>query len=303
MSQRAKSNIKVTFVVGPTACGKSGWALERACELKAKGQLTAIVNCDSIQVYQGLQIGSATPSEVETKLVEHRLYSYVKKGGKITAGEYARDFMQTMQELERQNFQQVFVVGGTGFYFQAIEKGMYSIGASDPVIKAQVELELTQANGAQNLYEELKSKDPQAAEKISLNDHYRLGRAIEMMRVHGKTVTAVKAEMESSQTPFPWPLEKVGFLPSKEVLAERISLRTQKMLELGLVDEVSTLLGEGLESWEALQSVGYRETIMFLNGQVENLDALKALINQNTLKLTKRQKTWFKRDSEIRWLS
>src|SRR6185312_163592 len=183
--------VKVVFVVGTTASGKSDLALKLAQKFSG-----AIINCDSIQLYQNLNIGSAKPTQEERALVPHFLFDVVPEGQEITAGQYVKLCEETLKKIEKQ-FPVAFVVGGTGFYFQALEKGMYPTGHADEAMKQQVEEELSTPDGALQLYEELKAKDPIAAQRIFPNDHYRLGRAIELMRVHGKSLTEVQAQFES----------------------------------------------------------------------------------------------------------
>jgi tRNA dimethylallyltransferase len=289
--------MKVVFVVGPTASGKSALAFSWAQEFGG-----AIINCDSIQVFKSLDIGSAKPSVAERQLVPHFLFDYVDEGKEITAGEYSRDFFKTLEQI-KDRFPIVFVVGGTGFYFQAIEKGMYPIGAADPEIIKQVEGELQTAGGPEDLHRELSERDPKAAAKISLNDHYRIARAVEMMRTHGRPVSEIKEEFESKREPFPYPLLKIGVKASKEELLPRIELRTQKMLQQGLLKEVESLSQRGLQTWAPLQSIGYHEAIQFLKSEIPDERSLKDLIVQNTMRLAKKQRTWFQRDPEIFWIS
>ncbi len=288
--------MKVVFVVGPTASGKSALALSLAQKFQG-----AILNCDSIQLYQSLDIGSAKPTAEEFKAVPHFLFDYVPEGQEITAGEYRRDFFATLEKIKSQ-FPVVFVVGGTGFYFQALEKGMFSIGAADSKTQAHVEAELSEAGGPEKLHQELLEKDPETGRKISVNDHYRLGRAIEILRTHGKAPSQIKKEFEAQIEAFPFPLLKLGVKASREELTPAVVLRTEKMLEMGLVGEVKALLAKGLKNWAPLSSVGYQETILFLDGKLPSLKELAELIVQNTHRLAKKQRTWFQRDSEIHWL-
>jgi tRNA dimethylallyltransferase len=293
--------VKVIFVVGPTASGKSDWALKQAESDIRRGETSHIVNCDSIQVYEALIIGAARPKDAELARVPHHLFGFIPKGAQITAGEYSRYFFEKANSLSHE-VDNLYVVGGTGFYFQAIEKGMYPIGPANAEIKSAIEEKLRSPGGAEELFQELLERDPLYAQKISLNDHYRLGRALEILRTHHKSVTGVQAEMESKREPFPWPLQKIGLGASKETLEKRIQKRTQKMLKQGLVKEVQDLVDEGFASWPALQSVGYKECLQFLNQELKDLSELETLINQNTLRLTKKQKTWFQRDKNIQWM-
>lgn len=288
--------IKVVFVVGPTASGKSDLALKLA--EKNRG---VIINCDSVQLYESLNIGSAKPSPEDFARVPHYLFDVVQEGEEATAGRYQRDFFATMKEIENR-YPYAFVVGGTGFYFQAIEKGMYQVGAADEKIREQVEAELQEEGGAERLYHELVLRDPQAAAKISLNDHYRISRAIEMMRTHGRPVSEIRKEFEEKLEPFPYPLMKFGIRAGREDLLPRVKLRTRQMLDHGLLNEVKGMLSKGLRDWAPLQSVGYKECLEFLEGELPDLQSLEEKIVQNTLRLAKRQRTWFQRDPEIHWL-
>lgn len=286
--------MKVVFVVGPTASGKSQLAFELAKELKG-----AIINCDSIQLYQKLNIGSAMPSLQERSEVPHYLYDQIPPGQELTVGDYYRLFFATLEEIKAK-YPVVFVVGGTGFYFQAIEKGLFEIGASDPQIIKQVENEL-EKNGPDVLYAELQTKDPASAKKISINDHYRLCRAIEIIRTHNKTKSEVEAEFQQNQKLFPFPLLKIGVLARREVLEPLVQKRTKTMLEQGLLDEVKGLIALGFRQWAPLASIGYHECVQFLEEQIADIESLKAEIEKSTLRLGKKQRTWFSRDKEIHW--
>lgn len=285
----------VIFVVGSTASGKSEWALRLAQEFGG-----VIVNCDSVQVYSKLNIGAAKPSPEEQALVKHYLLDYVAPPREMTAGQYCRDFYDCMETIPEGV--PVFVVGGTGFYFMAIEKGMYPVVPIPAEIQKAVERELQTPDGVSKLYRELQEKDPEYAAKLHLADHYRIGRAVELIRVQGKSVTQIQNEFAESQRKFPFPLLKLGPLWDREILKGRISRRTQKMIEMGLVEEVRGLLDEGLESWSPMSSVGYRETISFIKGEITSQELFDE-IAKNTRQLAKRQRTWFQRDKDIHWFA
>lgn len=285
----------VIFVVGSTASGKSEWALRMAQDFGG-----VIVNCDSVQVYQKLDIGSAKPSQEERALVPHYLLDYVAPPQEMTAGIYSRDFLECMEKIP--SGVPVFVVGGTGFYFMAIEKGMYPVVPVPAEIQKKVAEELALPGGAEKLHRELLEKDPEYGAKIHISDSYRIGRALELIRSQGKSVTQIQAEFAQSQAPFPYPLLKIGPTWDRNVLKERIRLRTQKMLQGGLMQEVRSLLDEGLESWAPLSSVGYKEVIACLKGELAEEDLLEE-IAKNTRQLAKRQRTWFQRDKDIHWFA
>lgn len=288
-----KASKPVVFVVGTTASGKSQWALDMAKDLSG-----SIVNCDSIQLYKSLDVGAAKPTREEMAMVPHHLYDYVAEGETMTAGNYSRDFFACMDQLPENK--PAFVVGGTGFYFQAIEKGMYPVRQTPVGIQNEIAETLKTEEGALKLYEEFQRVDPEAATKIHARDHYRLGRAMELIRAEGKSLTQIQKEFSEQQAPFPYPLLKIGLQWDREVLRERVQLRTEKMIHAGLVDEVKALLDRGLGEWSALQSVGYKEVIEYLR-ESKTREWLIENITQNTMGLAKRQRTWFQRDAEIRW--
>jgi tRNA dimethylallyltransferase len=284
---------KVVFVVGATASGKSEWGLRCAEEFKG-----VIVNCDSIQVYKKLDIGAAKATAQEQARAPHYLLDYVSPPEEMTAGTYARHFTEALAKIPETT--PVFVVGGTGFYFMAIEKGMYPVIPMPPEIQAQVAKEMAEAGGAAKLHAELLKADPIYGAKIHLADHYRIGRAIELIRSQNKSVTEIQSEFAQKQSAAPFEIFKIGPRWEKEDLNKRIEQRTQTMLDMGLVNEVKGLLDEGLETWAPLASVGYRETIAYLKGGL-TIAQLKEEITKNTRQLAKKQRTWFQRDEQIHW--
>ncbi|MBC7464961.1 MAG: tRNA (adenosine(37)-N6)-dimethylallyltransferase MiaA [Bdellovibrio sp.] len=283
---------KVVFVVGPTASGKSGWALAQAA--KHGG---VIINSDSVQFYKGLQVGSAAPTKDDLKKVPHYLYSYVEAPLEMTAGQYIRHFYQLIESAKIKG--PLFIVGGTGFYIQALEKGMYDVEPIGPEIRLQIEDELKNV-GAEKLYAELKAADP--GSQIHLNDHFRLVRAIEILRHNGKTPSVLKAESlsQKNKNSLPFPYIKVGFAYEKEKALPIVENRTQLMIDGGLIEETNACLKQGFSDWAPLASVGYKEAVDYLIHN-KSKDWLFENINKSTMQLIKKQKTWFKRDSTILW--
>lgn len=256
---------------------------------------SVIVNCDSIQTYTKVEIGAAKPSNEAMKIVPHLLYSYVMPPRELTAGEYCRDFWEIVNSKIGE-FSYFIVVGGTGFYFQAIEKGMYPVKAVSPNIMADLESRLSE-EGAEFLHKELENQDPEAARRIHVNDHYRLLRALALIANEGKTVSEIKSQQVTVD--FPFPLKKYFVTWHREELHRRIEKRTSMMIEAGLADEVRDLLSQGLREWSPLRSVGYKEAIEYLDGNISTLDMLVEKINISTRQLAKRQETWFKRDPDL----
>lgn len=284
------SHKKCVFVVGPTASGKSAWALEQA--VRTGG---SIVNIDSIQFYQGLQIGSAAPTENEKKTVPHHLYGYVEAPHEMTAGMYLKDFYALLEQPQIRY--PLYIVGGTGFYIQALEKGMFNVEPVPAEIRLQLEDEL-QKRGAEALYAELMAKDPDS--KIHINDHFRLVRALEIIRHTGAVPSRLKDRPEENKNGLPFPFLKVGFDFEKPIFQDRVRQRTDNMIREGIVEEVRGVVERGFEKWAPLQSVGYRETLQFLKEE-KTAEWLTENINISTMQLIKKQKTWFKRDQAILW--
>ncbi len=282
---------KIIFVTGSTASGKSQWAIELAKKYNG-----SIVNIDSIQFYEKLIIGSAAPTEIEKIQTPHYLYNYVPAPNEMTAGEFLRDFYKL---LERKDLQfPLFVVGGTGFYIQALEKGMYNIPEVSQELKQQIENEITKF-GNEKAYNELIEFDPES--KIHINDAYRIGRALEIKRAFGKTMFQLKSDFEkNNKFNLKLPYLKIGKLLNKEILFKNVTARTHKMLSAGLIQEVEPLLNQGLHQWAPLQSVGYFEVVQYLQNKMPK-ENLNAEIIQSTMQLIKKQKTWFKRDDTILW--
>lgn len=278
-----------TLVVGPTASGKSDLTLGLAERFGG-----AILNCDSLQFYERLDIGTAKPSREERARVPHHLFDCVPPGQVLTAGDYRRLALDTLERLHGP----VFGVGGSGFYIQALEKGMFDV----PKPKAEVETATrarVEAAGLPAAYEELRTRDPEYAARVKPQDAYRITRALVLMDDAGRTVTEVRAAF--APRPFPYPLLKVGLRPTRDDLLPRVRARTARMLADGLIDETRALVDEGWGDWPPLQSVGYKECVQFLRGEVARAD-LEALIVEKTMQLAKKQRTWFQRDPEIAWV-
>ncbi|AZZ37149.1 tRNA (adenosine(37)-N6)-dimethylallyltransferase MiaA [Bdellovibrio sp. qaytius] len=287
------SQTKVIFVVGPTASGKSHLALQLAKKFNG-----SIVNIDSVQFYQGLNIGSAAPTEDEKKQAPHYLFSYVKAPVEMTAGQYIRDFYELIESGKVTS--PIFVVGGTGFYIQALEKGMYDLPEVTEEIKQEVLIDF-ETFGAEKMYAELKSFDPDT--ELHPNDHYRVGRALEVKRAFNLKMSEFKNSANDNKNKLPYPSMKIGLTfeaEDKEKFMNRVHQRTLKMIDEGIIDETKGFLTQGFESWAPLASVGYLETKAYLQGQIA-LAELPAAITQATMKLVKKQKTWFKRDESVLW--
>lgn len=281
------------YLLGPTGVGKTEISLEIAKRIH-----WPIINCDSVQTYCHLNIGSSKPNLKKFCEIPHFLFDYVPPPKRLTAADYIKDVVSC---LEENKINQTLFVGGSGFYVQALEKGLYPDSETSEEVKKEVSRWI-EAGGFEFLYTWLKGRDPEFLKTVSPADHYRLRRAVEIMKARGKTITELKREMvckNYSLLPRHVSL-KLGLKMDKEDLKKRIEKRTDQMLQCGLIEEVSSLLKKGFGHWPALGSVGYREVLDFLeNGGT--LEDLRLKIMTSTMRLIKKQTTWFKRDRDIFW--
>ncbi len=282
------------FVVGPTATGKTDFALQAAANFQAE-----IINCDSVQFYQGVEIGTAKPTAGQLQMVPHHLVNFVPEGGSFTAGDYTRAAEAVISSRFAMGVRNFLVVGGSGFYVQALEKGMFEVPEIPAEIRAQVAVDLKEKNLA-DLYQEVLRRDPLYAARIKTQDRYRIGRALELMRSRQRSMSEIQAEFKAKVRTASYAIHKIGLTRPRAVLRELVSLRTEQMLSRGWIDEVKALRAKGLGEWLPMRSVGYREIQDYLDGKLTEAE-LRERIIISTMQLAKRQMTWFKRDLDIQW--
>lgn len=289
-----EESYKLIFIVGPTATGKSSLAFELARKYQG-----VILNGDSVQTYKGLDVGTAKPTKEEFQMVQHELFDIVSPPQRLTAGEYFPRARKALSECLKHNH--VFVVGGSGFYIQALEKGMFPVGSSSPEIVERYQKVLNE-KGAVELHSLLSSRDPDYAAQIPESDSYRVLRALVLTEMEGKTMAEIQSEFEKKQesSRLKIPLLKVGLTMDREILRDRVTQRVEDMVARGLRAEVEGLLAQGLADWHPLSSVGYLETVAFIKGEL-NERQWKDKIITSTMQLAKRQMTWFKRDESLEW--
>ena len=288
---------RLLFIVGPTACSKSdlGVAICEALSVPTP----EIINCDSVQFFAGVDIGAAKPGPDLLARAKHHLVGHVPLGRGYTAGDFTRDALRVLSEGEVRGVGRFVGVGGSGFYVQALEKGMYDVPEVPEEIRERIESRLD-AEGQPALYEELKRLDPETAGRIDPNDRYRIMRALEILHAApGTTLSAIKERFAAKERPFI--AKKIGLFRPRDILRERVGERTRKMLSSGLVDEVESLRKQGLHEWWPMKSVGYKEAQEYLEGRIPSLEKLEELIVTSTMQLAKRQMTWFKRDPSTEW--
>lgn len=276
------------FIVGPTASGKSQFAINIASKLNLP-----IVNSDSLQFFSSLKIGTAYPSPKDFNKAEHLLFGVAQAGEFFSAGEFIRRFEVLKDKPENLN-RNFLIVGGSGFYIKALETGMEEIEVLDEEMKHKISF--LKSLSPEEQFERLKEVDPKSLEMIHINDHYRVQRALEVFYSQGVKMSEVMEQSRKKEIGH----AKLGLYLERDQLLKRVHLRVEGMMSQGLVDEVQGLVAQGLKDWKPLQSVGYKEVLLFLEQQV-SLDEMKALIVKNTMLLAKKQMTWFRADPKVVW--
>ena len=275
-------------VVGATASGKSNLAIEIA---QAIGN-AEIVNADAMQLYRGMDIGTAKLTEQERQGVKHHLLSAVEPSVDLTAVEYRGMFDQVIQEIETKG-KTAIVVGGSTLYLAAALDEM-SFAPTDERLREELEAEAERI-GALSMHEKLKKLDPIAAQKITAQNKRRVIRAIEVMLLSGKSFAASLPEPTYRR-----PTLQIAIDTPKALLVERITRRVELMWEHGLLEEVRKLRQHSL-SKTALVAIGYKQAMAQLDGLLTEEQA-KAETILLTTRYAKKQGTWFRRDKRIHWL-
>ena len=286
------SGLKVIVIAGPTASGKTSLGVELALALGGE-----IVNADSMQVYRGMDIGTAKPTPEEQKGVAHHLMDVVDPDEEYNAAMYRSMALPIITDILSRR-KMCFVVGGTGLYIKALVHGLFEVGASDPRIRIRLKEE-AQICGSNFLHERLNRKDPDSAKKIHPNDAYRIIRALEVHESTGKTMAELHREHSFKDNSFDF--LKIGLHINRDILYDRINRRVDAMIDTGLVGEVTELLEMGYTPHlKSMQSIGYRHMVDFIQGRCEWDETIRTL-KRDTRRYAKRQLTWFKADPDIIW--
>ena len=281
-------------LVGPTASGKSDLALALARTL---GDVE-IVSVDSMQVYRGLDIGTAKPSQADRAEIVHHLVDVAGPEDDWSAQRFQHAARAVVADIESRGHR-ALLVGGTGLYFQAVIDDLRFPG-EDLDLRAELEAATTQPGGIAAAYAELTTLDPVAAARIDPHNARRIVRALEVMRLTGEPFSSFGPGINSFG-PTAFPLRLAGVWLPRAVLAARIEERVTAMREAGFVQEVEALRSTGGLSRTAAQAIGYRELLAHLDGQA-TLDEAYATTVRRTRSFARRQRMWFRRDPRITWL-
>lgn len=284
---------KLVILTGPTAVGKTALSIRLAKEIGGE-----IISADSMQVYRGMDIGSAKITEEQMQGVTHHLVDILEPTEHFDVFTFQRLAKQAMQGIYERGHIPV-IVGGTGFYIQA---ALYDIDFSaneDSEVRSDLE-KLAQDKGAAYLHDMLRRIDPDSAQAIHANNVKRVIRAIEYYRQTGETISSHNERERQKQSPYAFCYFVLN--DRRDRLYERIERRVDDMLAQGLVREVQSLMEKGLRTgMTAMQGLGYKEIAAYLNGEISYEQAVY-LLKRDTRHFAKRQITWFKREKDVIWV-
>ncbi len=284
--------MKLVVVCGATATGKSDLAIALAQEINAE-----IVNADSMQIYKGMDIGTAKLSIEQRAGITHHMLDVLDVTQDSTVAWYQEQARAAISDIHARG-KNAIVVGGTGLYIKAILDDL-NFPDTDPVVRASLELELATV-GIDALFKRLEKLDPAAAIAIDRANSRRVIRALEVIAITGKPFTANLPREASSRYP---DAIQLGLVMNREDLSERIALRVDHMWEIGFVEEVDALIGAGITNGRTAQlALGYSQLIAAKNG-VLSQDEAKEDTKRATRQYARRQETWFSRDERIQWIS
>jgi tRNA dimethylallyltransferase len=277
-------------VVGPTGSGKSDLALAIAEEYNGE-----IVNCDSIQVFRYFDIGAAKLPVEERRGIPHHLIDIADPDELFTAGEYARLARRAIAEITARGHLPV-VAGGTGFYLRALLDGLFEGPARDQGLRDR--LAAREARRPGSLHRLLRRFDPEAASKIHPRDVPKVTRALEVCLLTRRPVSELFREGRDALQGYA--TLKLGLLPDRDALYDRVNTRCERMFSEDLADEVRRIEAMGYGAAKPFESVGYKQALQLVRGELSLDDAISSA-QQETRNYAKRQITWFRRESELVW--
>lgn len=283
--RRGGGRPRVVALVGPTAGGKTALALELAPRLGAE-----IVSVDSRQVYRHLDIGTAKPDRAARAAVPHHLLDVAQPDERFDAARFAELGRRAVDDVLGRG-RRVLLCGGSGLYLRALTEGLCPAPPADPALRAEIAAALA-AGGRDALRTELAAHDPRAAARIAPRDDVRLSRALEVLRLTGRPLSAWQEEHAFADRPYEVLLLVLS--PPVAELERRIARRCEEMWEQGLVEETEGVLARGFSpELPPLQAIGYREAIRFLRGELSRPQAIDDM-RRATRQYAKRQRTWFR---------
>lgn len=289
-----KKSRTVIFVAGPTAVGKTKYAIEIAKAFQGE-----IISADSMQIYKYMDIGSAKPSKEELAEAKHYLVDEIDPSVEFSAAEYQLLAKKYIEKVFRENKTPI-VSGGTGLYLNSLIYDMdFSVMPKQDRFRKELEQE-AKLYGAEHVHDRLKTLDPAAAERIHPNNLKKVIRAIEVVETTGE---GIREFQESFIPTKDYDCILIGLTRDREELYRRIDIRVDHLMEAGLVKEIESLLEKGLtEDSISMKGIGYKEIISYLHGEYDLAEAVR-LVKQNTRRYAKRQMTWLRRYQDMIWFN
>ena len=284
---------KVIVICGPTASGKTALSIELAKQINGE-----IVSCDSMQIYKDMNIGTAKPTTEEMQGIKHYLIGYVSPEERYSVADYKKDAKKAIKEIIEKDKMPI-IVGGTGLYIDSlIYEIEYQDIKFDEKYREKLEEEVNQ-KGLEELYKRAKEIDEKAIEKISPNDKKRILRILEIYHATGKNKTQQEIESRKKEVEYDYKVYALNW--DREKLYERINKRVDLMIEQGLINEVKEILKKYNNFPTAMQGLGYKEVVDYLNGVLTKEEMIEK-IKMETRRYAKRQLTWFRKNKQTIWL-
>lgn len=285
---------KIIVICGPTASGKTALSIQLAKKINGE-----IVSADSMQIYKDMDIGTAKVTIDEMEEIKHYLIDNVSPTTRYSVANFKKDALIAIKEILKKGKTPI-IVGGTGLYVDSLVKGIYYDDTEiDLEYRNHLE-EIAKTQGLHELYEKAVQIDSVAMEKISENDKKRIFRVLEIYHSTGKTKTMQEIESKKEENPYDYYVFAINM--DREKLYERINKRVDIMIEKGLVDEVKSLISKYDKLPTAIQGLGYKEVVSYLNNEI-TYDEMIEKIKQESRHYAKRQLTWFKRNKETIWIN
>ncbi|MBQ2891091.1 MAG: tRNA (adenosine(37)-N6)-dimethylallyltransferase MiaA [Clostridia bacterium] len=284
---------KILAIAGPTASGKTALSIELAKRYNGE-----IVSCDSMQIYKGMNIGTAKPTEEEKQGIPHYMIDIISPNDNFSVAEYVNLAREYIDDILRRGKLPI-LTGGTGLYLDSVINNTKFSDAKEDADYRESLYDLAGKEGNGAVHKLLEEIDPLSAEKIHENNLRRVIRALEIYKTTGKTMTQVNIESERESL---YDALIIGIDMDRELLYERINKRVDIMLDHGLLDEIKALMNKGFDkSSTAFQAIGYKEFISYFEGEISFPEAVDK-VKQESRRYAKRQMTWFRRNENINWI-
>ncbi|NKE06488.1 tRNA (adenosine(37)-N6)-dimethylallyltransferase MiaA [Mesobacillus selenatarsenatis] len=282
---------KLIVLIGPTAVGKTNLSIELAKKFDGE-----IISGDSMQIYKGMDIGTAKITVQEMEGIAHHLIDIKEPEESFSTAEFQELVREKINEISSRG-KMPMIVGGTGLYIQSVIFDYHFTDApSDPAFRHSLE-QVAEAVGQEFLHEKLQESDPESASRIHPNNVRRVIRALEIIHCTGKTAS----ELQENQSPeLLYDIALIGLTMDREMLYNRINYRVDLMMEQGLLDEVKYFYEKGLRDCQSIQAIGYKELYDYFDGKVP-LEKVIENLKQNSRRYAKRQLTWFRNKMNVEW--